>query len=504
MAESPQTPGRKASVPTAAIVPESPGNHEGNSALSGTTIHHASDSEDEPEALDALDMLDELPDLQQAAGSLLDLLISSNSDPISIFNAAKRIRDTDAKRVKRHSKKLLERLRVYTQEIFIDVSHVKSQIPVVSTKNGIHSWGPSPALHLSNCARLALDILLENAGSTSTLQAVRSLDSQFPAPFLDEVTDSTRSMAIGTSAAEKATFELALEIRTQFFIMELERRQTEPQFDPKAVLMYVFYNHCGLDPVEVGVLRGFNLAGAFEEEDGSLPDRFQDAVAERIRELEVEMFDDDDALNIKGLRAAFSWKRFVLRAANFIYQREREIRRDLQTQASFDEVKTSVSKEIRKRDDPNWIDPADRRESVAPSSAPRSSRPPLAPSSRATSRPRSITRTPEREERETAAMLYSSAISQKSATPQKLPDWHNHDMPPPRTPVVNPSPQRPAQGTEGSSRQQSAASMPESRSETTAVSHASPAQNSIEQGSLGTGPSKRSIKKKQKRKSLGL
>lgn len=493
VAESPQTPGRKAPAPTTSVL-ESPGNQEGHSALSGTTVHHVSESEDES---DVLDMVDELPDLQQAAGSLLDLLISSNSDPISIFNAAKRTRDTDAKRVKRHSKKLLERMKVYGQQTFIDVPQSKRQIPSVEPKDGSRPWSPSPTLHLSNCARLVLDILLENVGSQPTLRAIRSLETQFPAPFMDQITDGTRSMSVGTSATEKSTFELALEIRTQFFIMELERCQTEPDFDPKSILMKVFYTQDVHDVVDPGLLRGFNLAGAFEDENGCLPYRFQDTVAERIRELEVEIFDDDDALNIKGLRAAFSWKRFVLRTANFIYQREREIRHDLQTQPSFDEVKGSIIQEIKRRDDPNWIDPADWRDSVAPSSVQRSSRPPLGPSSQTPSRQQSMARTPDPE----LPGQETPAKSRAGATPPKSIDQDSHAMPPPRNPGSNVSPQRPVQGSEGASMQRPMASTPERPTESTAMSRASHVRNSSEQGSTVTSPSRPSAKNPRRRKS---
>lgn len=407
------------------MVPESPRNPEGHSTLSGTTVvHHVSDSEDDEP--DALDLVDELPDLQHAALSLLDLLTSNASDPIGIFNAAKRTRDTDAKRFKRHSKKLLERLKVFGNASFIDAAQVERLIP--SVRNGSKAWNPSPALHIANCARLALDILLENVGSKSASQAIRSLDTEFPAPFMNQIASNTRPVSVGTSAAEKPTFELALEIRTQFFIMELERCQNEPEFDPRALLRKIFFDDAAFDLdnnlFDTELLRGFKLASAFEDENGILPRRFQEAVTERIHELEVELFDDDDALNFIGLRAAFSWKRFVLRAANFIYQRDKEIRRDLQTQPSFDEIKGLVIQTIKRREDPTWSDPTDQRGSIVPGTPQRPSRSPFVQGNQGAPPQPPVKATPERQRESAAAASPARGTPQKPAEQATLGESH--------------------------------------------------------------------------------
>ncbi|KAJ5652242.1 MYB DNA-binding domain protein [Penicillium longicatenatum] len=330
---------------------------EENGNISGTTFLEADDldSDDDDEASDdPITMLDELPDLQQAASSLMNLLVSNQSDPIGIVNAAKRMRvaglaSKENKRLKSHCKKLIERMKLYGDLPFVDVPHIRSLIPSIAAGGDHQPWSPSPTLHSANCARLAIEVLLSTADSGSAKQVVESLNSQFPAPFLDQFVNGRDSNPIGSSAAEKAAWELALDIRTQYFIMEFEQLQTEKGFEPNHLLRSVFYDETRHEGGELDSrwLRGFSLEAAFRDENDCLPDRYHDSVLDRIGELELGLFDDDGAPNAKGLRAAFSWQRFSLRTARFLHTRDKEIRRDLKVQANFDDVHDLLERKIK-------------------------------------------------------------------------------------------------------------------------------------------------------------
>ncbi|KAJ5797924.1 uncharacterized protein N7503_007220 [Penicillium pulvis] len=336
---------------------------EENGNISGTTFLEADDldSDDDDEASDdPITMLDELPDLQQAASSLMNLLVSNQSIPIGIVNAAKRMRvaglgSKENKRLKSHCKKLVERMKQYGDLPFVDVSRIRSLIPSIAAGGDYQPWSPSPTLHSANCARLAFEVLLSTADSESAKQVVESLNSQFPAPFLDHFTKGRESNPIGSSTAEKAAWELALEIRTQYFIMEFERRQTEKGFEPNQLLRSIFYDESRHEGGELDSrwLRGFDLVAAFKDENECLPDRYHDTVLDRIGELELDLFDDDGAPNAKGLRAAFSWQRFSVRTARFLHARDKEIRRDLKVQANFDDVHDLLERKIKGESTPD-------------------------------------------------------------------------------------------------------------------------------------------------------
>lgn len=377
--ESPAQSGRAASKDVSPVVLESPETQEGASRLSGTTFFNY-ESESEDEELNAFSVVDELPDLQHAAAGFLTILISDSSDPSSMVNAARRMRDpksTEKRRLKTHAKKLVDRMRQFSSQTFIDVEEIRRLVPSVSLRDSDQQWSPSPILHSANCARLALEILLTTTVSDSSRQTIRSLETQYPAPFMDRIEDRSRPISVGASATEKATFDLALEIRTQFFIMELERRANEEEFDPMSILRSVFYDVLAVDSGELdpSFLRGFKLAGIFEDENGRLPDRFHEAVVDRIAELEIGLLDEDGFHNIQALSAAFPWSRFLLRTARFVHGREKEIKRDLRTQPDLDEVQSLIIRQIKLRDDPDSLSSSERRASTVP----RTSAPPSQP-----------------------------------------------------------------------------------------------------------------------------
>ncbi|KAJ5918278.1 MYB DNA-binding domain protein [Penicillium verhagenii] len=340
---------RQHSILTYSVIsgtPSTPGNAEGHSNISGTTFLNQDYADSDGEASqDPILLLDELPDLQHAASRLMNLLVSNHSDPIGIVNSAKRMRvagltSKDNRRLKSQCRKLVERMTQYGTQSFIDVSYIQGIIPSISASVDDQPWSSLPTLHGANCARLAFEVLLSAGDSESAKQMVESLNSHFPAPFLNQLTNARESNLVGSSAAEKAAWELALEIRTQHFIMEFARRQNDKDFDPALLLRSIFYNESNHEGAELDSrwLRGFSLATAFKDENECLPDRYHDAVLDRIGELELDFFDDDGAPNAKGLRAAFSWQRFTVRTARFLHIRDKEIRRDLKAQADFDDV----------------------------------------------------------------------------------------------------------------------------------------------------------------------
>lgn len=369
-----ETPASKYST---SVVPESPGNPEGNSNISGTTFLPQDSSFEDGEA-DPIVMVDELSDLQSAATRLMDLFVSNASDPRDIVDAAKRLTNpmsTQSKRLKPATHKLISAMKGFSKQVFIDVEQIKQLIPSVQPEGAAFPWSPSPILHKANCARLALDVLLATIGSHSPRHAIERLESQFPASFLDAIVKRSQSKPIGASTAEKQTFELALEIRTQYFIKELERRQNEKDFDPQSILRGVFYDELALEDAdskpEQGFLRGFKLAHTFEDENGRLPDRFQEDVVDRIGELEYDLVAEDGSTQIQNLKSA-SWTRFIQRTARFIYTRDKEIKFDLQQQPKIDEVDDLVRNEIERRGSGTSRETPDPRLSVVSVSVERS------------------------------------------------------------------------------------------------------------------------------------
>ncbi|KAJ5820352.1 hypothetical protein N7474_005943 [Penicillium riverlandense] len=379
-----ETPGSSRKTPSSntrySVVPESPGMHEGHTNISGSTILPLDSQDNEPEPIL---MVDELPDLQRAATNVMDLLVPRAAKPISIVNAAaESLKDdaatTQGKRVSRAVGKLESQDKVFPRQTYIDTDRISRLLPSVSIPGAAQPWTPLPMLYKANCAWLARDVLYATVGKQSQMQVVRNLEGQFPAPFLNKVVAGSQSRPLGASATDKDTFDLALQIRTLLFVMELEKRQYEKNFQPLSLLKGVFYDELALEgedsQLDPSSFRGFNLPGIYQDQNGCLPERFQEAVEERFSELEDGLFDDEGLPNIRELKAAYPWKRFVLQVIRWIIKRDGEIREDLQALPAVDDVRETLERGFQDQIRPRaFTTPSRLSESVAPERGPRNS-----------------------------------------------------------------------------------------------------------------------------------
>ncbi|OQE29723.1 hypothetical protein PENSTE_c002G05210 [Penicillium steckii] len=357
-----------------------PGSPESQVNISGTTFLPQEDTDPEDGELEPILMVDELPGLQEASDRLLNLLKTNAPDPRQVVDAAKKLanpRNTENKRLKPAIRKLISQMKPFGSQRFIDVEAVQGIIPTVQLKGAQRPWSMSPALQRANCARLATDVLLASIGSQSPDETIRALETQFPAPFLSEIVQgNNKPLPVGGSVASGPIFEMALEIRTQFAIAELQRRENEKGFDARSVLESVFYGD-GNSP-DNAALRGFNPVGALSDEYGRLPDQFQDKVSDRFSELDYSLSDDDGNPNIKVLKSSY-WSRFLVCTARFIQRRDKELREITESQPPFDDVREGVEKMIQGEKIQDEQELSDQEHSGVASAADRSSPPAVNP-----------------------------------------------------------------------------------------------------------------------------
>lgn len=363
--KSPLKPGLASGT---SVVPESPGNYEGN--ISGTTFLPQEESDPDDGALEPIIMIDELPGLQEATDRLLNLVKASAPDAKQAVDAARKLanpRNTENKRLKPAIRKLMSQMKPFGAQRFIDVDQAQRLIPTVQPKDADRPWSPLPALQRANCARMVLDLLLAGMGLNSHSEAIRALDSQFPEPLMSQVVEGNEPAPIGGSAALKSTFELALEIRTQFAIVELERQAKD--VNARSVIESVFYGDgytSDNDP-----LRGFNLQGTFADENGHLPSQFQDKVNDRFSELDFNLYDDEGNIDIKGLKSAFR-NRFLISTARFVQIRDKELRQHLELQPKLEDVKEFVEEMIENGANADDQETSEQHLSAIPSTSDRS------------------------------------------------------------------------------------------------------------------------------------
>jgi hypothetical protein len=329
--EEPSTPSPGFIAPRH-VVPESPENHEGHTNVSGTTLGH---NDVEPVGSQVADKIaTHLPFVQQQATLVMSLLVRPELNPDSLAAESKRLLDSNhpnRKRLRRSVEGLTDELEdsplSRDGRSFLDISQARRLLSPAQLDASI------AYIYMTNCALLTLNMFLPSMGIESQSEVMQQLDSQFPGCVMSNLVESSMTRDIGASNTTETTFNLALGIRTQFFIMELERRQHEQDFNPLSILRQIFA--MDLAPSEddsPASFRGFNLPGVLQDEDGHLPEylpeRFLIAISDRFNELHEEI-SEWDSLDIDGLRKAYRWRSFERDLARWVYARDREIKDDI-------------------------------------------------------------------------------------------------------------------------------------------------------------------------------
>ncbi|KAJ5816344.1 hypothetical protein N7447_008577 [Penicillium robsamsonii] len=431
LTEEPSTPSPGFIVPRH-VIPESPENHEGHTNVSGTTLgHNEVERHNEVEPVDsqvADKIATHLPFVQQQATLVMSLLVRPDLNPDSLAAESKKIVDSNhpnRKRLRRSVEGLTDELEdcplSRDGKSFLDISQARRLL------SSVHLDGSIADIYMTNCALLTLNMFLPSMGTEPQSEVIQQLDAQFPACLMDNLADSSMSRKIGASTTAEATFNLALGIRTQFFIMELERRQHEQDFNPLSILRQVF----AMDLVSSeddsesipSSFRGFNLPGVLQDDDGHLPEhlpeKFLIAVGDRFNELHEEL-SEWDSVDIDGLKKAYRWRSFERDLARWIYARDREIKDDIRRLSEMAD-KVHKSPASRRLTSVPVGTPSRRQVSTVPPSDESPRRGPLARKTQSPQKERLIDMAPD-----AVNASQASQASQPSQAPQadKIPE-HN-------------------------------------------------------------------------------
>ncbi|KAI2931045.1 hypothetical protein CBS147320_2838 [Aspergillus niger] len=306
------------------VIPETP---EDEHNISGTTILPSEPDND----LDVDIMVEALPDLERAAANVLDFLVPGSADPVSIMSTAKKLRDpagTQSRRLQRSVTNLNHEAKYFGQKsplTYLDVEHIVDV-------SGLEDYS-KPVLYKANCARFALRMLLATPGTESSPeQAISTIHDEFPSPFMANLVEQGVQKSVDESYLEKETWELALEIRTQYLIMQLEAHQDDDDFDPVEILTTGFFLDVPKDAPSDAErrFRGFSLE-RFTDARGELPSRYRSDVESRFDDMRVVLEVDG---TIGALKGDYRWQKFVMQAARWIRKRCDEVNNDLKGQIS--------------------------------------------------------------------------------------------------------------------------------------------------------------------------
>ncbi|KAL3464369.1 hypothetical protein BJX64DRAFT_254844 [Aspergillus heterothallicus] len=296
--------------------------------ISGTTLLQSEPGSD----LDPDMMMEVLPDLERSGRSLLEFLAPSTTNPVTIVNKAKVFSDpshTQSRRLRRLISNLSKDFKYFGNQTYLDAGAIGHAITaaLAGRRGSFQDWVPDPVVHLANCARFAHEILLAGPGLNSRKQVLREIDILFPSPFMSGLVADGQEKSIGESSLRKDTFDLALDIRTQSLLLELEERQDQPDFNAKHAVRRCFFRGSSRK-----TWRGFNLPN-FGGASGNLPDEYIGSVQDRYNDILLAEL-DDGIYDIDELKGAHRWLRFVLHTTQWIHKRMVEIDGQLKNRMS--------------------------------------------------------------------------------------------------------------------------------------------------------------------------
>jgi hypothetical protein len=193
-------------------------------------------------------------------------------------------------------------------------------------------------------------MLVHQRGSQDLWAAVALLDSKFPAPFLSTLEPNSGSV-IGSSQLLRQTFDLALNLRTQLMLMILSQHAEKPNYDPDAILAYVFFEG---DNVKGWTVPGLGGGGS------RLSAEFERLVLERIQRIRQSFTEPSESLFVAGepaempaelkrLEETFPWIDFLSEVVSWNNLRLEEIERQVNGQGGTGAIILALRKEMDRR-----------------------------------------------------------------------------------------------------------------------------------------------------------
>lgn len=321
------------------------------SAISGTTAR-TSHSAQELAYLDPEIMLDALPDLLGVANKILNLLVPQNTLPAHIIGNAKTLQDP-ASRASKNLQRLQDIFQLqkdlYGSEQYINLTITLRALLKARHFNevGSGSWRPDAVLQMANLTTLAMTVLPARRQDPTAQNALEKLGREFPKPFLfaTEAIQTGSVASMGNSSMSESTFDMALEVRTQVFIMLVSRHMDQPNFDPDTVLNQVFFE-------SESAVQGCDTPGLRSEE---LSKQQVEVIKQRVRKIRHMFPEDSQALrshrfvDLERLSATFSWPEFIIQIASWCRMRQDEIEGQMEYQGGFENIVQALGDEIMRR-----------------------------------------------------------------------------------------------------------------------------------------------------------
>lgn len=300
-------------------------------------------------------VIDILPDLFQTSEALLDLLIPAEVTTKSVDRTTKNLMAPGsglANKLRSSEADFIAAREKFGTEEYIDNSFILRKL-FGSEACGIDFHRPDPVNYLANLATLVKNFLVSQEASSRTSSMLYTLDTWFPRAFALKFNEH---LEIGGTALLDESFDIGLEIRTQFVIRELEERKDDDVFSPRTILASVFYHPPkSKKPTSKTPIWGKVPPGFFEDANNNehlrdvlgdmAPNSEEQARKIQQRVLDVsESFNDDiavaagDPMDFDHLKKWYPWIEFLTKLLQWAQFRYHEISGSIEEQGGVDAI----------------------------------------------------------------------------------------------------------------------------------------------------------------------
>ena len=327
---------------------KSPGNM---SAMSGTTAQ-TSFSAQELADMNSGEMLDALPDLSEAADKILNFAVYPGSTPESLAKSVKELQDPSSrarKNLTRLGDSLQLHKRPFGNELYVNLSIGLRGLLGIRHVGSVSDgpWRPDDIFYKANLATMITGLLSSQESSSSSQSTVEKMERDFPSPFFSQLVDSSElsRKAVGCSSLASESFEVALDLRTQYFIMLVQRHLLQPNFDPDLLLLQVFYEN-------EDSLKGWDAEGMQKKDFGI---DVQNAISGRINKIKGTFREDSQSVrtgqlvDLDQLRNMYPWSTFIVEVLSWGKLRNSEIQAEINSRGSVGGIRQALEVEIRER-----------------------------------------------------------------------------------------------------------------------------------------------------------
>jgi hypothetical protein len=287
-------------------------------------------------------MQDALPELGSSAQKLWAFISRQANSKAAIKNLSLLLQDTGSreyKALKRLIPGYTTQKEVYGTEYYINVpAAISTILPSQLFRNtGDGPWRPDGILYFANLAQFISGVLC-CVDNEERLRLLENTERDYPNQFMSRVVEERSvNWDMGCSALGSLTLEGGIYIRTQLYILKIQKRLQEPGFDPATSLAEIFYN-------SGDALKGFGSDGLRTEE---LPDPFKRKIAKVTSRLN-DLINED--AGFESVNLEYSWSKAVVKLVLWAQARKEELESQLVSHGGFEGVYDTLLAEIKKRE----------------------------------------------------------------------------------------------------------------------------------------------------------